>query len=626
MLIRPNLDSKESKEKIAVAALLFGIFFVILTLRLIQLQLVHGKEYKQFSEENRITIKKIYALRGKLLDRHGRILVDNRPSFDITITRGHLGDRKAAVFAFLRNDLQLPVEQMANIEAKVSSAPRFEATTILEDVSHEIIANTKAKKYQLPGVDIVYRPMRRYPHGSLACHLFGYLREVSKNRLAQLRTANADSDISRGDYIGVWGVEALMDAQLRGSNGARPVIEDAYGRELGEEDADFLLPTLRKREAKPGMDLFLSIDLELQKRAEEVFIHKSGAVVALEPESGEILAMVSKPCFDLTKFSRTIPADYWKQLRQDPEKPLYDRATMGIYPPGSTFKVITAAAGLRERLPLDGQDFQACRGSYRIGREVKRCWRPYPGHEAVDLIAALERSCDVFFYQLGLELGIDRIAEEAKIFGLGRRSGLGLNHEQSGIVPTTAWKRKTLQQPWVDGETASVAIGQGYLAVTPLQMARVTAAVANGGKLVQPRVVQKAVNPVTGATQEFTTTVESTLPLQRQQLEQIITGLDQAVNERKGTAYWRARSNKIRIAGKTGTAQVVKQQRGEKLAAEFEDHAWFIAFAPVTQPKIAVAVLAEHSGNGAKAAAPIAKQIIEAYLVDEEEKQLSHGT
>jgi penicillin-binding protein 2 len=457
--------------------------------------------------------------------------------------------------------------------------------------------------------------MRLYPYKELGCHILGYLREVSKARLERFKKLDI-SNLSLGDYNGVWGIEHQLDNQLRGQNGRRPVIEDAFGRELGEASSDFLLPTLRRKDAIPGLNVFLTIDFNLQKVAEDAFGDKAGAAVAMDPRSGEILAMVSKPCLDLSKFSRNIPQDYWTQINNDPLVPLYDRATMGIYPPGSTFKMITASAGLRAGIAQTHitSHYQSCKGSYRIGRETKRCWKSYPGHGSLGVSDAITRSCDVFFYQLGLELGVDAIAEEARLFGLGERTRIGINREQAGNVPTEAWKQKVYKQPWVGGETASVAIGQGYVTTTPLQMARVVAALANNGQVVKPRLISHTKNIENQKITNYPTEVVGDVGIAPENLELIVQGMDNAINTKEGTAYWRGRSTKYRIAGKTGTAQVVKQRAGEKMKGGFEDHAWFVAFAPIEDPKIAVAILVEHGGHGGTAAAPIALQIIETHL------------
>ena len=604
------------RDKFALAAIIASVFFSIIVFRLIQLQLVHGKQYKLFSEKNRITEKKIYALRGKILDRNGGILVDNRPSFDLTLTRGYFERQQGPVYDFLRNDLGLSEEQIAEIDNKLERTPRFEAATVLEDIDWEIIAKTKAKSYAFPGVDIAYRPMRLYPHKKLACHILGYLREVSKTRLERLQKQKIEG-LTLGDYNGVWGIEQQLDRELRGVNGRRPVIEDAFGRELGEASSDFLLPTLRRKDAIPGFNVYLTIDYNLQKVAEDAFGDQAGAAIAMDPRSGEILAMVSKPCFDLSKFSRNIPQDYWKEINNDPLVPLYDRATMGIYPPGSTFKMITASAGLRAGIAQSAKTahYQTCKGSYRIGRETKRCWKPFPGHGYVEVTGAITRSCDVYFYQLGLELGVDAIAEEARLFGLGERTRIGINREQAGNVPTEAWKQRVYNERWVGGETASVSIGQGYLTTTPLQMARVAAALANNGQVVKPRLISHTKNIQTQEINNYPTEIVGDVGIAPENLELIVRGMDNAVNTKDGTAYWRGRSTKYRIAGKTGTAQVVRQRAGEKASAtRFEDHAWFIAFAPIEDPRIAVAILVENGGHGSTAAAPIARQIIETHL------------
>ena len=617
MLIKAPSDTRDTKDHIVIASIACSIFFFIIALRLIELQLVNGKTYIQFSEKNRITIQKIHAVRGKILDRNGSTLVDNRPSFDITMTRGQIGDYEKDVFMFFSKELGLSDEEIENLRTKLMSAPKFDSITALEDIEWDKLAKVKANNYRLPGVSVRYRPMRRYPFENLACHVLGYLREVTKEQLEKSLEEDV-TPLTRGDYIGVWGIEKQFDVVVRGLNGNRPLIEDAFGREIREETSEFLLPAFRKREAVPGKNLYLTIDLTLQQQLENSFEGRQGAGIVMDVKTGEILAMVSSPCFDLNKFSRTIPADYWRTLREDPNKPLYDRTTMGIYPPGSTYKIVVAAAGLRYADEIDFSSFQPCYGSYRLGRERKRCWKA-GGHGRLNLEDAIAQSCNVFFYQLGLALGADRIAQEAKRFGLGQPTGVVVNNELSGIIPSTRWKEKRFAEPWVDGETASVSIGQGFVATTPIQMVRVAAAIANGGQVLQPKLVRHVEDVQQTSSKinfsRITPTVVSDLELDEDKIARIREGMARVVKSQNGTAYWSGRSSKTTIAGKTGTAQVVKQRAGEKMSEEFEDHAWFIAFAPEQEdPQIAVAIIVEHKGHGGSSAAPIARKVIETYI------------
>jgi penicillin-binding protein 2 len=407
---------------------------------------------------------------------------------------------------------------------------------------------------------------------------------------------------------GISGVEKAYENVVRGENGARPFVEDAAGRELGEAFSSDLLPGFQHRNAVAGKDLLLGIDAKVQEAAEASFVHPAGAVVAMDPNNGDVLALVSRPEYSPEEFVRGVSSRYWQQLTKDPLNPLYDRALRGLYPPGSTFKIFTAAAALEENVTNE-QDTVFCPGYYQLGRETKRCWKA-GGHGTVNFHRAVVESCDVYFYEMGRRLGIERIAKYAKGFGMGTETGIGINREVDGLVPTEAWKQRVYKQPWVGGETLSVAIGQGALQVTPLQLAAAVSAVVNGGTLYRPRITLRAQRRNGQEAQVFQPVTRGKMVLTEAHRQAILKALGGVVNEVGGTAYWSARSSVVPIGGKTGTAQVVGRRSGIKI----EDHAWFVAFAPIDNPKIVVSVIVENGGHGGTVAAPIARKVIEAFL------------
>jgi penicillin-binding protein 2 len=408
--------------------------------------------------------------------------------------------------------------------------------------------------------------------------------------------------------IGKYGVEYEWEAHLRGVDGGRQIEVDALGREI---------KPLRSIEPFPGNNVVLTIDLDLQKAAEEAYQDKSGALIAMDPKTGRILAMVSKPSFDPSIFARGVTAEEWKALMDHPFHPLRNKGIQGQYPPGSVFKIVTAIAGL-ETGAITPQTQISCNGFFSYGNRDFRCWKE-KGHGTLNLHQALVESCDVYFYQVGLKVGVDAIGHYAGELGLGRKTGIGLPHEKAGIVPTTSWKKKRFGVPWYSGETLSVAIGQGYLNTTPLQLATLISAIANGGRFYLPRIVER-VESIYGEELKGYPPVETgRADISEKTLRVIQEALMGAVNEPRGTGGACA-LKQVKVAGKTGTAQVIRMaadfKKGDmnRMPLKFRDHAWFAAYAPFEDPQIAVAILVEHGGYGGVAAAPIAKKVIAKYF------------
>ena len=414
-----------------------------------------------------------------------------------------------------------------------------------------------------------------------------------------------------GDYVGRCGIELAWDKYLRGTRGYRRIEVDAYGREFGQLDSVF--PT-------PGANVYLTLDSRMQQEAEASLEGKVGAIVALDPRSGKILAMASSPTFSQEAFERGLTTQEWQRLIKDKTHPLENRALKGQYPPGSTFKIVMAVAGLEEKV-ITPDSIISCSGSLTVGNHIFNCWRKH-GHGAVNLHKALVESCDVYFYTVGKKLGVDRIAKWAHRFGLGQPSGLDLEKEMPGLVASTAWKRARFHQPWHEGETLSVAIGQGYNLATPIQMAQVIAAIANGGILYKPQIVDRVESPSGEVLFQSHPEVKSRLGASPATIAEVQRDLEGVVEEDKGTGHAALIPN-IRVAGKSGTAQVVaaerldKERKGGKQVLtgnRFENHAWFVAYAPADHPRVAVAVLVEHGGHGGSAAGPLAKRVIAAAL------------
>lgn len=578
-----------------------SIVFLFLIGRLFFLQVFQGERFTYLSENNRIRIKKIPGTRGMVYDRENRLLVDSRPSFDLLFVPEDATEPETTLRYLARFLERSEGEFLGLLEENKSRAP-FEEIVLGRDVDWRSVVAVETHQLDLPGVTLRIRPRRSYLSNSMAAHLLGYMGEISPRQLK----AQKEKRYGMGDEIGQFGLERRWEEFLRGRSGGQQVEVDALGRRVRvlHEVADV-----------PGHTVFLTLDKELQETAHESLRGKEGAIVALEVNSGAILALVSTPAFDPNVFARGITGEEWRALGQDRLHPLNNRAIQGQYPPGSTFKIVLAIAALEEKI-IEPETKLPCHGSMQFGNRLFRDWKK-EGHGAVDLHKGLVESCDVYFYQLGQRLGIDRIAQYARALGLGEKSGIPLDDEKSGLIPDTAWKKKRFGQPWFPGETPSAAIGQGYVNVTPLQMANLMAAVANGGTLYRPWFVRKVESLDGTLIREYGPEKVRQLAVNGSTLKHVRSALSAVVNSASGTGV-RAKSPVIEIAGKTGTAQVVEMRAGyvksEQLSYFVRDHAWFVAYAPAENPEIAVAALVEHGGHGGGAAAPLVKMVIEKYF------------
>ncbi len=563
--------------------------FLFLCLRLWYLQIYKGEEFKELSQKNSIKYVRLQSYRGNILDRAGRLIAGVEPSFNIGVVLKDVKDVESLI-AELANLLE---ETATDIRMKLVAAkeqPSYLPVIIKRDASWQEVAQVESRLYRLPGVVVEVAPARQYPYGTVAPHLLGYLGEVS---LEQLKSGNFPHAVP-GDLVGKSGIELKYEKKLAGRSGYKMIEVDAKGR---------MIKVLKVQKPLPGQDVQLTINLDLQLAAEDALSGKSGALVALDPRNGQILAMASSPKFDPRIFARGLTEMEWKELNDPLLTPLVNKAIQGQYSPGSTFKIVMAAAGLKEKVISPYSSF-FCNGSFKLGRRRFRCWKK-GGHGQTSLYKALVQSCDVYFYNVGLKLGVDRISKYAFGFGLGKKTGIELPGEKAGFVPTRQWKKRRFREPWQKGETLNYSIGQGFLLVTPLQLSRMIAAVGNGGNLYKPEYVLDK-EPL----------LQAKVPVPKRTLELIKKDLIGVTEDKHGTARTCVIEG-IHIAGKTGTAQVIKQSKrreSEKMAWKYQDHALFVAIAPAKNPQIAVAVIIEHGGHGGSAAAPVAKAVIERWL------------
>ena len=600
-----SVDHDWYKQRIVGMMLGVLAVFVVLLMRLIYLQVVAGDDYYRLSMNNSIRLQTVDPPRGLVLDRHGTKLAENRPSFDVSFTPKDAGD-VGRVLSELAAYLNVPVDELQGKVKNSRGLAAFRPVVLKQDIGRDVLAAVEAHKVDMPGVSIQVRLRRNYLYELNASHLIGYLGEIN---LDELKSGDYPN-LRGGDYIGKFGVERTQESFLRGEPGGRQVEVNANGQ---------IMRVLQTVSPKPGRNVHLTLDRELQQRAEELLEGVAGAAVAVEPASGEILAMASSPSFNQNAFVSGIGTGVWEALISHPFRPLENKAIQGEYPPGSTFKIVTALAGLEEKAIDETTSFD-CAGFLPFAGRDYRCWKK-EGHGRVDVRRALSESCDVFFYRTGLRLGIDRLAWYAKAFGLGVRSGVTLDQEARGLIPSSAWKKKRFGVAWQEGETLSVSIGQGYVLATPLQMAMLTAAVGNGGIRHRPTVLSR-VETMEGDVVFQTAPQEiGRLPISPRNLKIVQQGIWGAVNGERGTAR-RVHLNHIEIAGKTGTSQVVgrKESGDDYTPPHHRPHAWFVCYAPFDAPKIAIAVVVENGEHGSSAAGPIAREMVKTYL-----RQLPNG-
>ncbi|MCD6582374.1 MAG: penicillin-binding protein 2 [Desulfuromusa sp.] len=579
--------------------------FLLLLLRLWYLQVINYEDLQERSIRNRTRVLSLDAPRGPIFDRHGVLLVDNRPSFQISVMRQDVENR-TQLFERLSPLLDIEISALELRWQKGKRFPIYRPVPLAEDVTREIMERVQEHSVDLPGVLTEVRPVRDYlEHGS-AAHLIGYLGEITEDELRDERF----SQYRGGDFVGKTALERTFDTYLRGEKGRRLVEVDVQGK---------LLRQLQVKPPRPGNKIYLTLDRELQRAADAAFGSQSGAAIALDVKTGEILAMVSRPTFNPAWFANGIAGDEWKALAQDNRHPLQNKVIAGQYPPGSTFKMVVALAALREGI-AGTKRIVDCKGDFVVGGSRYRCWKKW-GHGPTDLAKALRESCDVWFYQVGLELGIDKLSAAAKEFGLGSPVGYPLPGERSGLIPTREWKRQRYNKPWYAGETVIASIGQGFVLATPMQLVVMMAAIANDGKVLKPQVIRQIEDWEGNLLLQSEPKVVRQIDYSPKIWKAVQDGLVAVVNAPRGTGH-AAYLEDVLVAGKTGTSQVVRRRSDEeeeldkdgKIPYRFRPHALFVAYAPAEKPEIAIAVVVEHGQSGGRAAGPIAKQIIQRYI------------
>jgi penicillin-binding protein 2 len=542
-------------------------------------------------------------MRGLIMDRERRVLVDNQPSFDIVFIPNRTKDIRAVLGRIkgLYTERSLPLPAVLELPKRVKP---FVPVLLERNISMEKLAVVETHALDLPGVVTDVTPVRQYLNGEMTSQIIGFTGEVTRDDLDRIGAEK----LTPGDIIGKFGIEKYLDCHLRGKNGAEQVEVNVAGKAVRN---------LGRIPATIGDNVVLTIDSALQETAWSAMENRSGAVVAIDPRDGSVLALVSSPSFDPNLFNGGISHDDWERLANDPRHPLENRAISGQYPPASTYKIVVAAAALSEGLITPETTFY-CNGAFRMGDREFHCWLA-KGHGNVNLHRALVGSCDVYFYNLGKMLGVDKIAAYARAFGLGASLGIDLPREKNGLIPTKQWKLSRFRQPWHMGETISLAIGQGYNLVTPLQLVGAYAALASGGTLYRPRIIKQLESMDGRVVKAFPPEKLGVLPVSPKNIEVINRALWGVVNEKGGTGYALRRPEQD-VCGKTGTAQVVgipqdeKGRRTKRVSADFRDHALFACFAPYKNPEIAVAVIIENAGHGGSAAAPVARKVIDAYF------------
>ncbi|MFC1855541.1 penicillin-binding protein 2 [Thermodesulfobacteriota bacterium] len=590
------------KTKYLIFIIIVLMFFSTIAVRLWYMQIVKGDYYKNLSENNRIRNRTTKATRGLIFDRNGEILIDNHPYFNLAIVPENVMDT-TLLLDTLANIITIDKNLIREKLYEERFKPAFKPVTIIEDLPREELGKIEANKLNLPGLEIMVESVRYYQYGSLASHIFGYLNEINAENLK----LNQNKGYKQGDLIGKAGVELTYESLLKGKDGSKEVEVDAFGRELSSHISN---------EAKAGGMLFLTLDAKLQEFVEKTFEHKAGAVVVMDVNNGHVLAQFSAPNYNPSEFIKGISTKNWKKLNEDPLNPLQNKVVAGQYSPGSVFKLVVAAAALEEGLITKNTTFK-CYGSYKFGNSRFSCWKK-SGHGKVNVVEAITQSCDVFFYNLGAILGIDLISEYAHTFGLGEPTGIDLEHEKQGLMPTTAWKKNVLKMMWYGGETISSAIGQSYVLVTPLQIAVLTSSIANGKFIPVPQILMKAENVDGSTLRPYIPQVKKRLKISKSTLDLLREGLYGVINGAKGTARSKKPKHVV-IAGKTGTVQVFSEKyqqlkKGEEIPYRLRDHAWFTCYAPYENPEIAISVVVEHGGHGGDAAAPIAQKIADFYF------------
>lgn len=595
-----------------VAAIACLAMAALLLFRLFNLQVLQQDYYSTRADQNRMRLSAVAPVRGLIYDRNGAVLAQNTPAFVLEIVPEQITGKLDDTLKRLSKLVHLDDTEIARFKDRVRKSPRYRGVPLRTNLSLEEVARFEVNRYDFDGVDVTAGLTRSYPLAGTAAHVVGYVGGITEDEYKSVAEASY-----RGlSQIGKVGIEKSHENELRGEPGAKVIEANAYGRPLRELDY---------QQGTPGRNLVLSLDAKVQLVAETALGDYNGAVIAIDPRNGEVIAMVSKPGFNPHLFGEGIDAKTYKALLADPARPLYNRALQGTYPPGSTIKPFMALAGLEYDV-VDAHHHEFCGGQMSLPNSSRkyRCWRR-SGHGSLDMAGAVARSCDIYFYNVAINLGIDRIHTFLDQFGLGRSTEIDLPLEKGGLLPSREWKQRVRKEGWYPGETLNVGIGQGYMTVTPMQLAQITARMAMRGGGFRPHLVRAIQDPITLETREIAPEpLDPILNKHKADWETVVYAMQQVTQTQGGTGFSVFKDAPYTVAGKSGSAQVAGLKQDEKVAPTQEslplhlrDHALFIAFAPADNPQIAVGLIAEHGGHGASAAGPVARQIMDQYLLGE---------
>lgn len=606
---------RQHQERADIISNIIVISFAIILARLWYLQIYHGKMFFAYSLENRLRKDVVRAPRGMIFSRNNTLLTHNVPRFDAIITPQYFDSPEDTV-PYLAQILDLTPDNIYKTLKRYQGQAKYLPIVIKKNISRREVAIIETEANRLSGVSVETFISREYTDKDTGAHLLGYISEISQEKIPRFRDRDK-YDYRQGDFIGQSGIEQQYDLEIRGEDGYQFMEVDARGRARRHVTSDDLYSGIDNKQPQPGKNVRLTIDRDVQLAAKKALEGKDGAAVAIDVDTGEVIAMVSTPAFDPANFSTGISANYWGDLIMDEKHPLRDRSIQEHYSPGSTFKTLTAIAALETGVITDKTQF-VCNGSYRMGSRLFHCWKK-EGHGVVDVYRSLRESCDVFYYNIGNRIDIDVIYKYATLFGMGQRLGIVLPRETSGLIPNREWKKEHTGQEWQKGETISCVIGQSFVNVTPLQLASFYATLANEGKLYRPHVVKELFSSTGQVSKRFSPEIIHQFKISKKTSDIIRQSLFDVVNTPGGTATSQ-KGIGIQMAGKTGTAQVMSFSadkifnKCENQEYKYRHHALFAGFAPAANPKIAIAVVVEHGCHGASAAGPVAKAMVAAYM------------
>ncbi len=622
-LLSPIKDHHSERRlfigRVVLAVVFASIALSIVIARLVQLQVIDYDHFMARSQGNRVRMEAVAPIRGLIFDRKGRIVAENLPAYQLELIPEQVDDLEDTLRRLAELG-SIAAEDIPRFLDLSSNGPRFKPVTLNLRLTDDEIANFAVQRPRFPGVDFQPRLIRHYPDGAAVAHAVGYVGALNTEDLQRVDP----SRYAGTSHVGKTGIEASREPELHGDSGFQHVVTNARGRQVPGESRNLADSLPADETPEPGHNVYLTIDLELQQLANDLMADKRGAVVAIDPWNGEILAFVSAPSFDPNQFAVGMTTAEYATVLNDPDRPLFSRAVRGTYPPGSTIKPMLSLAALATGATNLTRK-TVCRGFFTLPNNTHRYrdWKP-EGHGSVDLHDAITQSCDVYFYEISNELGINRMHDYLDQFGLGRKTGIDISGERAGIVPSTTWKRNNFstreQQKWYDGETIIASIGQGFMLATPLQLAGAAAAMATRGTLYQPHMIAAIEDPVSGERTLTSPVVAGHVDIDNEfYWEYVIGAMNDVMQHPRGTAYATGRDAPYTMAGKSGTAQVFSvaqedEYDEEEISERLRDHALFIAFAPVENPRIAVAVVVENGSSGSRVAAPIARAIMDRYL------------